>query len=160
SSDTAEPALPTATEKEPNDGDTETEIGTMALPSIMSGAIDPANDSDIFSVSPAPGELWEWTLQPKGADLPPHLTIFDTAPDNTNPSVLAKGAAGETITLQQFVLGTGTFVAAVRDARNVPNASGKGGPSYGYALTAKKKTVQPMPVTFPSTKTGTLASLS
>lgn len=159
-SDAAEPPLTEQTEKEPNDGTTATEVGTMMLPGIMSGALDPANDVDIFSIAPAPGELWEWTLAPKGADLAPHLTIFDTDPNNMNPTVLAKGDAAQTITLQHFVLGTGKLVAAVRDARNVPTGTGRGGPSYGYTLTAKKKTPAPIAATFPSTKTGKLASLS
>lgn len=160
-SDAGEPGLTTQTEKEPNNGATATEVGTMTLPGIMNGAIDPADDIDIFSIAPAPGEFWEWTLAPKGADLAPHLTIFDTDPNNkTNPNVLAKGTAAQTITLQHFVLGTGKLVAAVRDARNVPTGTGRGGPTYGYALTAKKKAPQPIAATFPSVKTGKLASLS
>lgn len=160
-SDAGEPALTMQDEKEPNDGASATEVGTMTMPGVMKGAIDPANDVDIFSIAPAPGELWEWTLAPTGADLAPHLTIFDTDPNNTtNPNVLAKGDAAQTITLSHFVLGTGKLVAAVRDARNVPSGTGRGGPTYGYTLTAKKKTPAPVAATFPSTKTGKLASLS
>lgn len=160
-SDASEPALTNQNEKEPNNGSTTTEVDTMTLPGIMNGAIDPANDIDIFSITLAPGDLWEWTLAPKGADLAPHLTVFDTDPANkTNPNVLAKGDAAQTITLQHFVLGTGKFVAAVRDARNVPSGTGRGGPTYGYTLTAKKKAPAPVAATFPSTKTGKLASLS
>lgn len=159
--DASEPPLTTQNEKEPNNGATTSEVGTMTLPGVMNGAIDPANDVDIFSIAPAPGEFWEWTLAPKGADFAPHLTIFDTDSSNTtNPNVLAKGDAAQTITLQHFVLGTGKLVAVVRDARNVPTATGKGGATYGYALTAKKKTPAPVAVTVPATKTGKLASLS
>lgn len=159
--DASEPEPAAQKEAEPNDGKTGTDIGSMKLPGIMSGAIDPADDVDIFSVAPAPGDLWEWTLAPAGGSLAPHLTIFDTNPDNdVNPTVLVKGAAAQTITLQHFVLGTGKFVAAVRDARNVPTGTGQGGPTYGYTLTAKKKTPSPVAVTFPSVKTGKLASLS
>jgi hypothetical protein len=132
----------------------------MTIPGSMTGAIDPANDADIFSVTPAAGELWEWKLTPTGADLAPHLTVFDSAPDNTNPTVLAKGAAGDAATIQHFVLGGGAWLAAVRDARNVPAGTGKGGATYGYTFTAKKLTPQLTTIAVGDTKTGTLASLS
>jgi len=148
-----------ANEVEPNNGSTTTELGTMKIPGTMSGKIDPANDVDIFSVAPSPGDLWEWTLTPSGADLAPHLAIFDTAPGNLNPTALVAGTAGAPLVLQHFVLRPGSFVAAVRDARNVPTPTGKGGPGYGYALVAKKKAPAPTTVTFPATKTGKLASL-
>jgi hypothetical protein len=50
-------------------------------------------------------------------------------------------------------------VVGVRDARNVGADGGKGGPTYGYSLVGKRKTPQPVSVTFPSTKAGKLASL-
>lgn len=147
-------------EQEPNNGNPATQVQAMTIPGVMTGAIDPANDIDIFSVKPAAGELWEWKLAPKGAALAPHVTVFDTAADNTNPTVLAQGAAGTTATIQHFVLGGGTWVAAVRDARNVPSGTGQGGATHGYTFTAKKLTVQPTAITVGATKTGTLASLS
>lgn len=147
-------------EKEPNNGSPATEVNAMTIPGSMTGAIDPANDVDIFSLTPAAGEVWEWRLAPSGADLAPHITVFDTAADNLNPTVLAKGAAGETTTIQHFVLGGGKWVAAVRDARNVPTGTGKGGPTYGYTLTAKKVTPQVTSIAVGDTKTGMLTSLS
>lgn len=156
-----DPTLPLADEQEPNDGKTPTEVGAMALPSVMKGAISPANDQDLFAIAPQPGELWEWSLAPTTPDLAPHLVIFDSAADNKNPTVLAAGAAGKgALTLEHFVLNAGQQVAVVRDTRNVPKPTGVGGTSYGYTLTARRKTAQPVAVTFPSTKTGTLASLS
>ncbi|MBS2014758.1 MAG: hypothetical protein JST00_17855 [Deltaproteobacteria bacterium] len=150
---------PIQTEVEPNNGSTATDLGTMKIPGTMNGKIDPANDVDIFSIAPSPGEFWEWTLTPSGADLAPNLTVFDTAANNLNPTVLVAGAAGSPILIEHFVLRTGTFVAAVRDARNVPTGTGKGGPTYGYSLVAKRKAPAPIPVTFPSTKSGKLKSL-
>jgi hypothetical protein len=147
-------------ESEPNNGSPPTAVNAMTIPGSMTGAIDPANDIDIFSISPAAGELWEWKLTPKGADLAPHLTVFDTAADNLNPTVLAKGAAGETATIQHFVLGGGKWVATVRDARNVPTPTDEGGATYGYTFTAKKLTPQLTTIAVGDTKTGTLASLS
>ena len=130
----------------------------MTLPGTMNGKIDPANDVDIFAVKLAPGDFWEWTLAPKSADLAPHVIVFDSA-GGLNPIVAGFAAAGSPATLQHFVLRTGTFVAGVRDARNVGADGGKGGPTFGYALTAKRKPPQPTTVTFPSTKTGKLASV-
>ena len=156
----AEAPLTEQTEKEPNNGATATEVNAMKLPGSMTGVIDPANDVDIFGIDVAPGEFWEWTLTPTGADLAPHLTVFDTAPSSLNPTRLVAGAAGGPSSLQHFVLRPGSFVAAVRDTRNVPTASGKGGPTYGYKLVGKKKTPNLVTVTLPSTKTATLASLS
>src|SRR5262245_52939590 len=82
-------------EKEPNNGSTATDVQNMTIPGAMAGAIDPANDTDVFALTPAAGELWEWKVTPTGADLAPHLTVFDSAPSNTNPTVLAKGTAGQ-----------------------------------------------------------------
>jgi hypothetical protein len=156
----AEAPLTKQTEKEPNNGASATEVNAMTLPGEMTGAIDPANDVDIFSLTLAPGELYEWTLTPTSADLAPHLTVFDTAPSNLNPTRLVAGTVGAPSKLEHFVLRTGSFVAAVRDARNVPTAAGKGGPTYGYALVGRKKTPNLVSVSFPSTKTATLGSLS
>ena len=147
-----------ATEVEPNDGKTPTQLGAMALPGTMNGAIDPANDNDIFSVKLSPGDFWDWTATPTGNDLAPHVIVFDSA-GGLNPNVVGFASAGQAAKLQHFVLRTGTFVVGMRDTRNVGADGGKGGPTYGYALTAKRGVPQPVSVTFPSTKTGKLASV-
>ena len=147
-----------ATEVEPNDGKVATQIGTMALPGTMNGVIDPVNDTDIFAIKLSPGDFWDWTATPQSADLAPHVIVFDTA-GGLNPNVVGFAGAGQPAKLQHFVLRTGTFVVGMRDARNVGADGGKGGPTYGYALTAKRGTAQPVSVTFPSTKTGKLASV-
>ena len=147
-----------ATEVEPNDGKVATQIGTMALPGTMNGVIDPVNDTDIFAIKLSPGDFWDWTATPTSADLAPHVIVFDTA-GGLNPNVVGFAGAGQPAKLQHFVLRTGTFVVGMRDARNVGADGGKGGPTYGYALTAKRGTAQPVSVTFPSTKTGKLASV-
>src|SRR6185295_6475623 len=66
--------LPQQTEMEPNDGTPATAVNAMTIPGIMSGTIDPAKDVDVFSIDPAAGEFWEWTLAPTGSSLAPHLT--------------------------------------------------------------------------------------
>lgn len=148
------------TEKEPNNGSAGTDLAQMTLPGEMTGAIDPKNDVDAFSVPLKPGELWEWTLTPD-QDLAPHLVVFDTAPNTLNPVRLTQAASGTKATLSHFVLRSGSFVAVVRDARNVAKIpAGVGGATFGYTLSAKKKTLAGTSVTFPATKTGTLASLS
>jgi hypothetical protein len=154
-----EQPLTVATEVEPNGGTPATAVGTMVLPGTMNGKIDPANDVDIFSIQLAPGDFWDWTATPTTADLAPHVIIFDTNAAGMNPNVVGFAAAGAPAKVQHFVLSTGTFVVGMRDARNVPTASGKGGPTYGYALTGKRKTPQPIAVTFPVIKTGKLASV-
>jgi hypothetical protein len=159
-SEDARAPLPEADEVEPNDGTTATEIGAMTVPGIMNGKIDPANDVDIFAVTVAPGDYYEWTLSPVGQALAPHLTVFDTVPGNPNPTRLGSAAAGQPVVVQHLVLHAGSFVAVVRDARNVPSATGEGGPGHGYRLTAEKKARAPVAVTLPSTRSGTLASLS
>lgn len=148
----------TASEVEPNNGATATELGTMTLPGTMNGKIDPANDVDLFSINLGPGDFWEWKATPTSADLAPHVVVFDSA-GGLNPTVAGFAGAGAPATVQHFVLRTGTFLVGVRDARNVGADGGKGGPSYGYSLVAKRKMPQPIAVTFPSTKTGKLASV-
>ncbi len=156
----ADAAPPPQTEKEPNGGTPATDVNAMTVPGTISGAIDPANDTDVFTIAVSPGEMWEWTLAPVGADFAPHLTVFDTAAGSLNPTRLVAGKSGAPSKLEHFVLRSGTFVAAVRDARNVPTLAGKGGPTYKYTLTAATKTPNVVPVTLPGSKTGTLASLS
>ena len=155
--DVEEP-LTIATEVEPNDGKSASDLGAMTLPGTMNGKIDPANDTDIFAITLAPGDFWDWTATPAGGDLAPHIIVFDTA-GGLNPNVVGFAGAGQPAKLQHFVLRTGTFVVGVRDARNVGADGGKGGPTYGYALTAKRGVAQPTTVTFPTTKSGKLASV-
>ena len=155
----AEQPLTIATEVEPNGGTPATAVGTMVLPGTMNGKIDPANDADLFTIQLAPGEFWNWTATPTSADLAPHVIIFDTNSAGKNPNEVGFAAAGAVAKVQHFVLSTGTFVVGVRDARNVPTATGKGGPTYGYALTGKRVTPAPIAVTFPVTKMGKLASI-
>ncbi len=154
-----EQPLTVANESEPNGGQPATAVNPMVLPGTMNGKIDPANDVDIFSITLAPGEFWDWTATPTTADLAPHVIIFDTDPAGKNPNIVGFAAAGAVAKAQHFVLSTGTFVVGVRDARNVPTAMGKGGPTYGYALTGKRATPAPIAVTFPVIKSGKLASV-
>ncbi len=154
--DVEEPLI-VQTEVEPNNGTPE--VGNMKLAGVMNGKIDPANDIDIFAIDIAPGDFWEWTAQPTTADLAPLITVFDTAPNTLNPTAIGYSAAGAPAKLQHFVLRPGTFVVAMRDARNRAPSQNKGGPTYGYALTGKHRAPQPVSVTFPAKKTGKLASL-
>lgn len=154
-----ETPLTKQSEKEPNNGMSASDVNAMTLPGEMSGVID-VDDQDVFSLTLAPGDLWEWTATPTTADLAPHLVVFDIAPNSLNPTRLTQSAAGMPATLSHFVLRPGTFVAALRDARNVPDKTGKGGATYGYKLSGVKKAPPATPITFPATKTGKLGSLS
>jgi hypothetical protein len=154
-----EQPLTVSNESEPNGGQPATAVNPMVLPGTMNGKIDPANDVDIFSIQLAPGDFWDWTATPTSADLAPHVIVFDTDSAGKNPNVAGFAAAGAVAKVQHFVLSTGTFVVGVRDARNVPTPTGRGGPTYGYALTGKRATPAPIAVTFPVTKQGKLASV-
>jgi hypothetical protein len=156
----AEAPLAEQVEAEPNNATDTSDLNAMTLPGQMTGAIDPAGDVDGFSLDLTPGDLWEWTLTSK-KDLAPHLVVFDTTKNTLNPVRLADGAAGDTIKLAHFVLRPGAFAAIVRDARNVSDPQAKkGGSTFGYTLSAQKKTLASVPVTLPATKSGKLASLS
>jgi hypothetical protein len=152
-------ALNVQIESEPNNGATVTEFNAMTLPGTMRGVIDPANDTDIFAVDLTPGQFWEWTAAPS-SDLAPLVTLFDTNMNSLNPTSIGYAAAGAPASLQHFVLRPGKFVVAMRDARNRAPSQNKGGPGFGYALTAKRIASLPaIPVTFPSIKQGKLASV-
>lgn len=129
----------------------------------MLGAIDPADDIDIFTVPLAAGDFWSWQIVSAGSTYVPQFTIFDTSAASLNPTQLVAGAsASEDVHLDHFVLGAGSFVAAVRDARNVPSASSThvGGPTVTYRLVATKVAPNPTMVTLPSTVSGALKYVS
>lgn len=150
-------------EVEPNDGKAGlNETDSLTVPGEVEGVVDPANDMDIFKVGVAPGELWEWTVTPSSASLAPHLVVFDTTPGTLNPTVAAGTATSEPLVVQQFVLRGGTFVAGVRDARNVPASKSQnvGGAAYTYVLGAKKLALSPTAATFPSVVSGKLARVA
>lgn len=165
---TGTPPGPSAKESEPNGGANDDagvpQTNTMTIPGTMTGAIDPADDSDIFKLDFAPGDLWFFRIAAdNGAPYVPHLTVFDIAPSNLNPTRLVKAASASVdAPLPCFVLRPGTFVAAVRDARNVPSASSAhaGGPTDKYVLKAWKTTPVPTPVSLPSTVSGALKNVS
>lgn len=164
---TAQDAGPPQAEMEPNDGLFDDagvpETNSMALPGTMLGAIDPADDADLFTLQLAPGDLWEWELA-GGQSSPyvPHLTVFDIAPSNLNPTQLVKAQSSLPVTLDHFVLHSGQFIAAVRDARNVPSATSQhvGAAADRYVLVAKKITPQPTALSLPQTVSGALSSVS
>lgn len=167
-SGTDAPVGPVQHETEPNNGavtdaSATPQTNAMTIPGSMLGAIDPADDIDIFTVPLAAGELWSWQIVSDGSSYVPHLTIFDTSAASLNPTVLVTAAnASEAAHLDHFVLGAGSFVAAVRDARNVPAGTSQhvGGPTVTYRLVASKVAPAPTTVTFPSTVTGSLKYVS
>lgn len=166
--DATEDEGPAQEETEPNGGALgaggEPEKNDMTVPGSMRGTIDPADDNDIFAIGLAPGEMWRYTIEAQsGAKYVPHLTVFDTKENNLNPTQLVKAKAASTVaTLDHFVLRKGDFVAAVRDARNVPadTSSHVGGSDLGYRFAAKRITPQPKTVNLPETVTGALESVS
>ncbi len=166
----SEPPLAQQTEFEPNNGAIvdagadaapTLQVNSMNIPGAMSGAIDPADDIDIFSVAPKPGELWQWKVVP-GPECAPSLTVFDTVKGNLNPTVAVRAEAkGTEVTIDHFILHGGTFVAGVRDARNLaPTSAHVGGPTLTYKLEARKITANPKLVTFPQKISGKLGRVS
>jgi hypothetical protein len=136
------------------------EVNDMITPGTMLGAIGVADDGDIFRITIAPGEFWQWDIVAEpGSSYVPHLTVFDTATSSLNPTELvAASLTTDKPRLDHFVLRSGSFVAAVRDARNVPASSSKhvGDASLKYRLVASKVTPTPAKMTLPGTASGAL----
>lgn len=162
------PPGPAAEESEPNGGEFDDagvpRTNAMTTPGTMTGAIDPADDADLFTLKLSPGELWYWRVGSEGSSLyTPHLAVFDTAANNLNPTQIVRGGvSGGEVSLQHFVLRPGKFAAAVRDARNVPSSSSQhvGDAQTKYVLYAYKDTPSPTTVTLPQTVTGALTKVS
>ena len=155
--DDAATTLPTVAEVEPNNGTT-TEAGVqtqlVVFPSNVTGAINPADDIDVFSASLVAGDVWTWTLDAKGSALAPHLGISELG--NKVPTMAAKGAAGASAEQEHFVFETETFFAIVRDARNVGTSQHVGSAGHTYQLTGRKTPRAPTALVVPSTAQGTL----
>jgi hypothetical protein len=156
--DDASTPLPTVAEVEPNNG-TATDAGgaqtqLVAFPSNVTGAINPADDIDVFSASLVAGDVWTWTLDAKSSAMAPHLGLSELG--NKVPTMAAKGAAGGSAEQEHFVFETETFFAIVRDARNVGTSQHVGSAAHTYQLTGRKTPRTPTALVVPSTAQGTL----
>jgi hypothetical protein len=156
--DDASAPLPTVAEVEPNNG-TKTDAGgnqtqTITFPSNVTGAIDPADDIDVFSASLVAGDVWTWTLDSKGSALAPHLGISEFG--NKVPTMAALGAAGASAEQEHFVLESETYFAIVRDARNVGTSQHVGSPAHTWQLTGRKTPRAGTALVVPSTAQGKL----
>jgi hypothetical protein len=155
--DDASTPLPTVAEVEPNNGtttDAGVETQLVAFPSNVTGAINPADDLDVFSASLVAGDVWTWTLDAKGSAMAPHLGISELG--NKVPTMAAKGAAGASAEQEHFVFESETFFAIVRDARNVGTSQHVGSAAHTYQLTGRKTPRPPTALVVPSTAQGTL----
>jgi hypothetical protein len=146
----------TFTESEPNDGNAKGEIDPIAVPAEVTGAIDPADDVDIFEVTLSPGTRFVWELAASGGELAPHFAMSQEA--NNVPTVAATGGAGAAARQEHFVLEGGTYFVFVRDSRNVPADSSAhvGGPGFTWQLTATPVPLDARQVTLPSQLTDSL----
>lgn len=143
-------ALPTIAEKEPNNGASATDFQSVSVPAIVTGAIDPAGDTDVFRAGLAAGDFYVWRLEPTGGALAPHFGLIEK--DDAVPHFAAKGAKGAAVEQEQFVTMTSDWHAVVRDATNVAGGGAKvGGPGFGYRLTVRKETRAAVPVAVGST---------
>lgn len=145
-------------EQEPNNAATATQVNAFATPGAMTGAIDPANDLEVLTVSLAAGEVWRWTLEPASASsvLAPHLAIAENA--NQVPSLVGRGGQGATVTQEQFALSNGRYNLIVRDARNVGTSQNVGGPMHQWRLRAERSSRVPAAITLPTVASHTLTS--
>lgn len=151
--DVVDTSTPVTLEKEPNDGKLATDVNAFPIPGDATGAIDPADDLDILSVTLNAGDLWTWTVAGSGG-MTPHLGISERG--NKAPTMVATGA---TVAEQEhFVLEAETYFLIVRDARNVPMATSKhvGGPELTWRASARPLVRTPTPATFPTTLSGKL----
>ena len=154
--------LPVVQESEPNDGTTVTEYNDLALGAIMQGAIATPGDSDIFLLPTTGATPYEATLDATGSSLVPHLTVLDDGrggDDAGDDYVKIVRTAGGSVRIQWMAMGTGGYLLAVRDARNVDGQS-VGDDTFTYELTgttiaAASVTVGPLPVT--GSPTGSLS---
>ena len=148
-------AAPAVAETEPNNGTSAEDVNTVTFPGGVRGAIDPADDTDVFASELAVGTRWTFRVEAAAA-FAPHLIVTNHADEA--PVTLALGGAGEAIALEQVILAGGRHNFIVRDARNVPDATGVGGATHTYTLRATPLERAPTTAAIPSTPTGTLAS--
>ena len=147
-------------EMEPNDGSSATALNAITLPAEVTGACNPQSDLDIFTAPLGAGEFWQWKLDAAGSAYAPHIAIHDVL--NKQVSYSARGATGQSTTLEFYAPIAGGYAAFVRDSRNVPMASSQnvGGPAFTYKLTVTKANRTPTPITLPTSSPvlGTLSS--
>ena len=134
------------------------DVNALAIPGDVTGAVDPADDLDIFTVQLSAGDTWQWQLEAAdGGLLAGHLAIAEHA--NKVPNLVGRAAAGGAVTQEQFALSSGRYNVFVRDVRNVTAPSQHlGGPAYDYRLTVTKQVKTPAPLTLPANLTATLPS--
>ncbi len=134
----------TAQEMEPNDGATLTEVNPITPGVVMQGSIGAANDSDIFKVATTPGKVYEVRLVTTSlSPLEGHLSVFDAGRNGKSAGqdyikIATSGHGTHDAVLRLLAMGEGGYLLAVRDERNVPKASGYGGPSFSYLLSVEE----------------------
>jgi hypothetical protein len=156
-----------ATETEPNDGTTLTEVNPIAPGIAIAGSIGTPGDADIFSLPATPGQIYVATLTPTaGSQLHAHLTVFDAGRGKKAAGEdyvkIAVGQAGEGAVVELLAMGQGGYLVAVRDERNVAGSSaGIGGANFGYRLTVTELPASDRivgPLVLPGKTTGAFAS--
>lgn len=148
-------AVPSLTEKEPNNGASASDFQAVKVPAAIAGAIDPAGDTDVFRASLAAGDFYVWRLEPTGAALSPHFGLIEK--DDAVPHFAAKAGKGAVVEQEQFVTMTSDWNAVVRDATNVAGGGAKvGGAGFGYTLTVRKEARASVPVVVGSTTKASL----
>lgn len=149
----ADDTLSQSSEQEPNNGSTATEYNSIQIPALVKGAIDQADDIDLFGVAAQAGERFTVTLTSDGT-LQPHLVIFDPAqklPTAANPG------PGSVVTAEYYPLESRTILIGVRDRRNVGSSSQHvGGAAFTYSLSVTPLARAPIPISVGSQKSATI----
>jgi len=122
-----------AREKEPNGGFQSAQ--KISVPQTIQGAIDPAEDVDVFSFHGSAGERLEISVTASafGSVLDPLLTIYDAAGDQirTNDDT---GASRDS-TIRLTLPDDGQYFIALVDAND------RGGPAHVYLLNLRRQTL-------------------
>lgn len=120
-------------ESEPNDGNTKTEFNAIHVPDMILGAIEKANDSDVFRFPAQAGDrLSVRATSTGGAEL--HVAVFGEASLNVPPAVNTFGH-GKNALAEYYILKSGTYFIALRDRRNIgATPAGVGDPSFTYTI--------------------------
>ncbi|MHB8878322.1 MAG: hypothetical protein ACYC8T_31890 [Myxococcaceae bacterium] len=144
-------------ETEPNNAGSPTEVNAFSVPGELTGAIDPADDLDIFTAQLTAGQFWIWELSPAGpgSTFVPHVAVAEHA--NVVPNLVAKSATAAVVTQEHFVLTSGRYNFIVRDARNLGSSQHVGGPGLTWRLRGQRATRTPTVLALPATVPTTLA---
>lgn len=152
----ADASLEPVTEMEPNDGVSEGDVNVVSLPVLVQGAIDVADDIDIFTVDLTAGALHRFTLDGAGGVLQPHFAL--TEHSNQAPPTVSAGDESGAVSVEHFALVSGRHNLIVRDARNTGTSQHVGSDEHRYLLASEQDDRAPVAMTIPERVSATLTT--